>query len=248
MRFLYKEKPSISFVSTIDGLTSVDECLPKNASAFIPFWWKNLVRETAHNSISNATSSNIKSCVSFPSYFSMGYILPMWCDTILRFDTSTNSFMWKTSDSRFTWDIQKVEGFHTQSQPSFLGSVPKVICRTEAPWKMVTTDGYAVQQLPLLYHFDNRFSVLPGVIETDTFYNTTIQLLIHEADTDIFIPRGTPLAQYIPFKKEKLKLNVRTPTKKDLNKFLHVDATYFTKFIDSKQFLHLKKEKENKNE
>jgi len=238
----------ISFVSTVDGVESVNECLPKPSSAFIPEWWSDLSRKHVHNSVSEATIPNVKSCVSFPSYFSMGYILPMWCDTILRLDSATNSFMWKTSDTRFVWNVQEADGFATESTPTFLGSVSKFICRTEAPWKLVTSDGYSVQQLPLLYHFENKFSVLPGVVETDTFHNVTIQLMIHQADVDIFIPRGTPLAQFIPFKREKIQLDVRKPTQEDLDKFMHVDATYFTKFINSKQFLHLKKEKEKQSE
>ena len=59
---------------------------------------------------------------------------------------------------------------------------------------------------------------------------------------EIFIPRGTPLAQYIPFKREKTQYNIRYANKKDLKKINTHILNFSTKFI--KLFSYIKDKKQ----
>lgn len=67
-------------------------------------------------------------------------------------------------------------------------------------------------QLPLTYHFDNQFSIMPGVIDTDMYYELNQQVLYFGDSEDVVIPRGTPLVLYVPFKRESLDLEIRLQT------------------------------------
>ena len=37
-----KRKPEIEFISTVAGLSSIEECVPKPSINFIPSWWKEM--------------------------------------------------------------------------------------------------------------------------------------------------------------------------------------------------------------
>jgi hypothetical protein len=47
---------------------------------------------------------------------------------------------------------------------------------------------------------------------------------------EIFIPRGTPLAHYIPFKREKVDLEIRYATEKDKEQIAAHQLNLTTKF------------------
>jgi hypothetical protein len=95
--------------------------------------------------------------------------------------------------------------------------------------------------MPLPYHFNEDFSILPGVRDSDKYHQINPQIVIHSTKKEIFIPRGTPLAQYIPFKREKENIKVRDATEKDLNLFIKKDVDFSTKFKGSDIYLQNRK-------
>ena len=99
-----------------------------------------------------------------------------------------------------------------------------------SPWNLITPKGYSVLQLPMFYHFSNDFSVLPGIIHTDTHHELNQQILYHGEGKEIFIRRGTPLVQYIPFKRSKYNITTRDSTVEDLTRFSEVTVNIFSKF------------------
>jgi hypothetical protein len=84
------------------------------------------------------------------------------------------------------------------------------VCSSDllSPWKIITPKGYSTLQLPATYHFNDDFSVMTGIRDTDVYHNLSIQLLIHSPNKEIFIPRGTPLAHYFPYKRLEETLEV----------------------------------------
>lgn len=85
-------------------------------------------------------------------------------------------------------------------------------------------------QLPMFYEFDCDFSVFPGIVDTDQYHQINLQVLYHGNGEEIFIKRGTPLAQFIPFKRESFSMQVRGMSKKDLERFSKVDMSILTLF------------------
>lgn len=203
------ESEQIQFVSTIKGLESIEECLPKPAKYFIPKWFKD---------IPNSTPSTVKICPSFPDYFSQGYILPMWCDSKIQFD-GTN-WRWITSMDKFSWEHHENQQFLNHTEASFNGVEGQFIFKTVCPWKIITPPGWSILQLPLFYHFNKEWSVLPGIIDTDIYYNLNQQVLYHGNGKEITIKKGEPFVLYIPFKRSnKLEPNIKYQTEDDIEKF-----------------------------
>ena len=200
-----KKLKNIEFISTVEGLESIEECLPKPAKYFIPKWFKNIPSENI---------GTIKSCPGIVDYFSQGYIIPMWCDSILQKDE--NGWRWQTSNDKFSWSIHDNNQFLDYSNIGNFNSENNFIFKTNCPWRIITPPGWSVLQLPLFYNYEQDWSVLPGVIDTDIYTEINQQVLYRANGKEIKIKHGQPLALYIPFKRSnKLKHKVRYKNKKD---------------------------------
>ena len=199
---MMKDQYDISFISMIPGLEKIDECIPKPISKYIPEWWKTMEIEGRKMSIDGLHGGNIKTCPSFPDYFSQGYIMPMWTDTILKYDSDQQTFGWRTATEKFFWDVHRNDQYLDHVDHKFFGKKSYLIVKTHCPWRIVSNEKYMMYQLPTFFHFNEDFSVVPGVRDVGVYHDMNIQFVIHSDKKEIFIPRGTPIAHFIPIKKE----------------------------------------------
>lgn len=213
-----KEK-TINFISTVEGLESIEECRPRPAKSFLPEWWKDV-----------PSGKTVKNCPSFPDFFSQGYIIPMWADTILIFDKEKDVNMSIPASSMFQWEYHNNSQFLDYADANFIGSKGSYVFKTTCPWRIITPKGWSVLQLPLFYHFNNDFSILPGIIDTDTHHQINQQVLYHGNGNKVEIFRGQPFVLYIPFERKKNQYEVRSMNKKDRKKFSIDDLKIATKF------------------
>ena len=219
MRFGKSDK--IQFISTVEGLESIEECLPRPAKHFVPKWFKD---------ISPKDPLTVRVCPSFPDYFSQGYIVPMWTDVVLRHESEDN-WSWNTANSEFYFETHSNKQMLDYVEASFNGVDGQFIFKTSTPWRIVTPPGWSVLQLPLFYHFNKEWSIFPGIIDTDIFSQTNHQILYHGNGQEIKINRGDPFVLYIPFKRSgKLKHEVRYQTEKDKKIFKKQNLIYDGKF------------------
>ena len=234
-----KELNKIKFLSSIDGLETMEDIVPRPAKHFIPEWFKRMPSEKNGD-------VTVKYCPSFPDYFSQGYILPMWTDITLKEDNSR----WesKTPNKMFSVLSHSNSQFLDHVDASFNGVEGQFVFKTESPWKIITPPGWSVLQLPLFYHFNKEWSVLPGVVDTDIVHVINPQILYHGNGKEIKINRGDPLVLYVPFKRSnKLKLEVRPQTKKEEKK-MDVDLLNLTtKFTPNGTYREMQRKRDNKN-
>jgi hypothetical protein len=221
-----RDESVISFVSTVKGLDQIEECRPQPTKNFIPSWWKNVPVVDP-----NTEAATIRSCPSFPDYFSQGYIVPMWADTVIKYDKSTN--MWNVSmgpiGEDFIWDVHSLDQALDHTQMNFFGNVATFIFKAISPWTIFTPKGWSVYQQPLFYHFDNDFLVMPGVIDTDIHHYINQQVVYFGDGEEIFIKRGQPFAQYIPFKRTKTSFEARYRTEQEEERLAMNNIIYTSK-------------------
>jgi hypothetical protein len=223
-----QEEPVISFVTLVPGLETFDDIKPQPSSKFIPKWWKDI----PNNKGSHDETQNIKMCPSFPDYFSQGYIIPMWADTLIKYDKGTAVWSMRCGRSNeFAWEFHPDSQFIDYATPSFLGKDAYTVLKAISPWKIITKPGWSVMQVPLHYHFENKFSVMPGIIHTDIYHDINQQVLVHDKDVEIFIKRGDPFVQYVPFKREEVTHDVRFRNGYDYDMFNLMYTNLSTKFI-----------------
>lgn len=88
------------------------------------------------------------------------------------------------------------------------------------PWVIKTPPGYSCLFVPPLNNSDDRFSILPGIVDTDTFSNEINFPIVLNGDKypsqDLFIEKGTPYVQVIPFKRDNWVMKT-TPSKRKTN-------------------------------
>ena len=207
MRFGKSDK--IQFISTFEGLETIEECLPRPAKNFIPKWFKDIQSEEI---------ATVKNCPSFPDYFSQGYIIPMWTD--VKMSVSGNGFKNEPSAKRFSFESHSNKQMLDYKKATFNGIEGQFVFKAVSPWRIITPPGWSVLQLPLFYHFNQEWSVLPGVIDTDIHSEINQQILYHGDGKEVTIKCGDPFALYIPFKRsEKLKHEVRYQTAEEYKSF-----------------------------
>jgi hypothetical protein len=228
--------PKIEFVSTVEALNDIEECKPKPAKHFIPKWFKDIPNDIEHT---------VKICPSFPDYFSRGYVVPMWTDLEINIDKETKSWSWNSPPHTFKVEYHTDRQFIDHTKASFKGVDGQGVFKFLSPWKVITPPGWSVLQLPLFYHFENNFSVLPGVIDTDIHHDINQQVLYHGNGETIKINRGDPLALYIPYKRsEKLDLVTRFQTDKDKKLFTYKDYRFRTTFIGKGLYRRMQRERD----
>lgn len=227
----------IEFISTIEGLEEIEECRPKSAKNFIPKWFKDI---PAHQNMT------VKQCPSFPDYFSLGYIVPMWTDSRLVSNIKNSTWHWETSSTLFKYEVHENSQMVDYVTPKFNGIDGQFIFKANCPWRIITPPGWSVLQLPLFYHFNQEWSVLPGVIDTDIHSEINQQILYHGNGETIEIKRGDPLALYIPFKRDSvdLKPEIRYQAEGDRKSFARQYLNFTTKFSPNGQYRKLQRDRD----
>lgn len=236
MKFGKSDK--IQFISKVKGLESIQECLPKPAKHFIPEWFKNVPTDAYINTV--------KFCPSFPDYFSQGYIIPMWSD--VKLTSNGDKWVWETPTNHFNWSNHTNDQFLKYANPNFNGVDGQMVFKTDCPWLIITPPGWSVLQLPLFYHFNKEWSVMPGVIDTDIHHEINQQVLYHGNNKTISIKSGDPFVLYIPFKRSnKLKSAVRYQIEKDKERF-NKAYLYINRFFPPNGMYRQLQRKRDKNE
>jgi hypothetical protein len=236
--FKKEANPKIEFVCSVPYLETIEECRPKPAHKFIPDWWKNMpVSKDFEN-------STVKDCPAFPDYFSLGFVMPMWMDSILEYNEENDRWDAYAPSEMKQWTIHPHKQFLDYTSASAYGSKGSIVFKSESPWKIITPPGYSVLQLPLFYHFNHEFSVLPGIIDTDIHHEMNHPTLYHGDGKKIFIKRGQAFALYVPFKRTDYDMEIRTETEEDKARFAARDLSYKTKLVGQKEYRNLQRQRD----
>ena len=201
-----KEKPKIHWWTTIEGLDKVVPIVP--AKEYIPNWWKRVERMIESNF---DTKGSVRNCPSFPEYITQGFVVPLWCD--LHVNIEHDKFEWHTPEKMFS--------FTSHADIQFRDWVPKhvkdntsMVLKPNCPWRVKTPPEWSVWQLPMYYEFDSLFEVLPGIIWSDRDHEINQQMLMKKYG-EFVIKRGTPLAMYVPYERNKYSYDISGPNEQN---------------------------------
>jgi len=211
--FNKQEKPTISFVSTVPGLDLIPDIVPQPYKKFIPDWWKNTP------AFDNNGLPTVKVCPSFTDFFDLGYVMPMWCSVKLEYNSEIDLWRYETSSSEFDIQHHGNEQFLDCVDVNFLGEKADFVFKAVCPWRIITKPGWSVLQLPLFYHFNKEYTVLPGIIDTDRYHQVNQQILYFGNSKQITINGGDPLCLYIPFERKKMDYAIRDANEHDIKIF-----------------------------
>lgn len=175
---------------------------PKPAKDYLPSWYKNIPLYTDNKlSIDKEGQPNLtlKACVPFLDSFLSGYIQETWCDIYIN--TKTGEYRYASGPpimSHRQSDKQhfpKIAGFNTQEFVWHQVWIPQL------------PDGYSMLYVHPLNRFDMSFMSLSAVIDHDKLIMEKIAThpFYIKEDFEGIIPKGTPMYQMIPVKRDSWK-------------------------------------------
>jgi hypothetical protein len=213
---------------------ALKEDYPIPAKLNIPDWFKKL-----EHTILNKT---VKGCMPFLDSLTSGYLLKMPQDFYLRHNVDNKNEKNETFKDSF-----QTFGLHDQSQllnAKFLNlnsgfeyhSVKQVkesplieknknlpFYKILNPWKIKTPKGYSCLFVPPLNNADDRFSIIPAIVDTDTFSNEINFPIVINGDKypilEDTIKKGTPYVQVIPFKRDAWKMTLKPKSQKEIQNY-----------------------------
>ena len=111
------------------------------------------------------------------------------------------------------------------------------------PWHIKTPKGYSCLFLPVLNNNDDRFEIIPGIVDTDEYtQEINFPMLLngykYPMPIEFVIKRATPYVQIFPFKRESWKMKIETVENKERS-FIH--SLFNTNLINNYKLKHWKK-------
>ena len=196
----------------------------------IPDWYKKL-----NHTILNKT---VKGCMPFLDTLTSGYLLKMPQDFYVRHNVDNKNEKGESfKDSFQTFGLyNQLQLLRARSLNLNSGSDIHSIKQLEGsslidknknlpfykivnPWKIKTPKGYSCLFVPPLNNSDDRFSIIPGIVDTDTFPSEINFPIVINGDKypvlETTINKGTPYVQIIPFKRDSWKMILKPRKQKE---------------------------------
>lgn len=200
----------IEIWTDVPALSLLPEVRPRRVNRYTPNWWKDMPA-------GDFGAKTAKVCPGISDTFSTGIVIPAWSDTrFFRVDDDEWRWGWHSPSSNTVWGLHPRHQF-IDHVPSWAGGKIDAVFKAINPWHIKTPVGYSVYQMPLFYQFNENFTPLPGIIDSDIYHTMHIPIAFHPSpDVDeVFIRRGEPLAMYFPFKRDSFEIEVREETEED---------------------------------
>ena len=224
MKFDLGGKQSIEFKTDVKGLEKTAPVRP--SSFYLPSWFKDMSDYIESDAVHEKGKPNyfgkkgiiakkwsggtVKRCPAIVDLISEGFIIPMWCDFLIQRDMDT--LEWDNKNFKYGIDFhgkKQIKGWNLKKT-----DFPEGV-KFLNPWRIYTPPGYSVLFITPTYQFEKRFTVLPGIVETDSYHHINFPTVWHTTK-DAIIERGTPFIQVIPFKRSKWKSQISLMDTEDM--------------------------------
>ena len=176
---------------------------PLPATLGLPDWYKSMPSQ-AYNALTANTGETIKRCPPFVDAMTTGFLIPLICDV-------------RVENGEFTWDhdlppggevnyVRSPIGFHDASQVAGtpLSEPDRYVIKFHNLWTIEAPEGYALLFTHPVNRFDLPFTTLTGLVDSDRYHDNWIHFPArwHDMSFSGVLPKGTPVAQCIPVKRE----------------------------------------------
>jgi hypothetical protein len=210
---------------TFTNTTGAELEQPKPASKIIPEWYKNTSSYTNDEKKptgAGGTSATVKRCMPVFDALVSGYIIESPADVYV---TAKDGGQW------FEWSDFGLISFHPIDQaPEHPAKNGFPYPKWTNPWAISTPKGYSTLFVQP-FHRESVFTILPGIVDTDQYTPAVnFPFVINDPTFEGLIPKGTPIAQVIPFKRDSWTMELGT--QQDLEAQAKVSKKLQSKFFD----------------
>jgi len=170
---------------------------PIPASKDIPSWYSDLnsyIGDKKMPTIDGSNPSTIKRCMPVFDLIVAGYLIKSPADVFVSSRGGEPYYQWPILDVIDFHPIQQAPNHPDQNGSSY----PKWI----NSWSIKTPKGYSTLFIQPV-HRESVFKILPGLVDTDTYHApVNFPFVLNDSKFEGLIPKGTPIAQVIPIKRE----------------------------------------------
>ena len=231
--------------STHEDYYLLKENFPTPIKLNIPEWYKKLEHGTRNTRAPEYENmiywKTVKGCMPFLETLTSGYLLRLPVDYFIQHGTikdddgtpvvkvmtsleSEGESMYQAAKGLNINALATHHPLQLEGSPFFKKNGGLAFSKITNPWHIKTPPGYSCLFLnPLNNEEQDRFSIIPGIVHTDQ-YQVEVNFPIvvnHEkyGNCEFLIPKGTPYAQVIPFKRDDWKMKIKSrSTKKSKQK------------------------------
>lgn len=176
---------------------------PIPASRGLPDWFKAMPQQS-FNPDAGIDDDTVKRCPPFIDAMTCGFLIPLICDIRIE----NGEFTWDNSlppAGRAVFERAPI-GFHPPSQVvgSPLFDPDRFLVKFHNLWTIEAPAGYSLLITHPVNRFDLPFTTLTGLVDSDRYHDARIHFPAHWHDAAFsgVLPKGTPIAQCIPIKRE----------------------------------------------
>ncbi len=189
---------------------------PTPAAQGLPEWLRAMPAH-ALNALVAGDDDTVKRCPPFVDAMTSGFLIPLICDVTV-------------SGGQFTWDSELPTGgavdyphspigIHDASQVTGtpLHDADRFLIKFHNFWTIQAPPGWSLLFTHPVNRFDLPFTTLTGLVDCDRYHDAWINFPAHWHD-DRFegvLPRGTPVAQCFPIKRERWSAEVTVSSEED---------------------------------
>jgi hypothetical protein len=186
---------------------------PVPAAQGLPAWLKAMPSQ-AFSQLVSGEDDTVKRCPPFVDAMTAGFLIPLVCDL-------------RVENGEFTWDSDLPPGGAVSFPRSPIGihdagqvtGTPlfeddRFLIKFHNLWTIQAPPGYSLLFTHPVNRFDLPFTTLTGLVDCDRYHDAWINFPAHWHDADFsgVLPRGTPVAQVFPVKRETWALRTEVLT------------------------------------
>ncbi len=183
----------------LDGLLAP----PIPAVQGLPGWLKAMPNQAFSTAVFT-DDDTVKRCLPFVDAMTSGFLIPLICDV-------------RVENGEFTWENdlppgggvgfpRSPIGFHDASQVTGtpLFDADRFLIKFHNLWTIEAPPGYLLLFTHPVNRLDLPFTTLTGMVDSDTFHDAWVHFPAHWHDESFsgVLPKGTPVAQCFPVKRE----------------------------------------------
>jgi hypothetical protein len=185
---------NIIFTNT-SGIEGLEK--PQPASKFIPEWYKGMESYIGSDKKPDGnagTTATVKRCMPVFDAIVAGYVITSPADVWVSIKDGLQYFEWSTLGLIAFHPIEQAPDHPARNKHAY----PKWINH----WSIRTPKGYSTLFVQP-FHRDSVFTILPGIVDTDEYFApVNFPMVINDPEFEGLIPKGTPIAQVIPVKRD----------------------------------------------
>jgi hypothetical protein len=194
----------IKFIASSEHVLNVRE-KPVPASELLPQWWKDMPAfSTGKFDLEPYSTVTAKKCFPLLDGLTSGYILKLWSDIFVTKDAQgIQSVKWAVSQPVIdSWSFQQ----------SLLYEIPdgfsKGVYKYYHGWIIETPKNYSCLVIHPIGYQNLPIRAITGVVDTDRLKTHMTAPFVIREDFEGIIPKGTPMAQIIPFKRDSWEMDI----------------------------------------